>query len=102
MIRLCTGEVYTLDVNGYNDSDLLAWFLDGHENALIQLVDSNEAHVGIITLSTGSTSNTKSLEKCSYCIPLNRGLFDNAKIFFEKPNKNLTPIIVFSCVVRQI
>lgn len=93
MIRLCTGEVYTLDSNGYKDEDLLAWFLDGHENALIQLVDSNGVHAGIITLSTDSTSNTKSLEKCSYCIPLNRGLFDNAKIFFEKTGLEYCPIV---------
>lgn len=75
MIRLCTGEVYTINADNYNDEDLLSWFLDNHESALVQLVTSEGTYAGMITLSADSQSTDRKLVKCSYCIPLNRGLF---------------------------
>ena len=93
MIRLCTGEVFTIYANDYNDTDLLAWFLDGHESALVQLTASDGTYAGIITLSSDADSCDRHLVKCSYCIPLNRGLFDNAKVFFEKTGLEYCPIV---------
>lgn len=93
MIRLCTGEVYTINADNYNDEDPLSWFLDNHENALVQLVTSEGTYAGMITLSADSQSTDRKLVKCSYCIPLNRGLFDNAKIFFQKTGLEYCPIV---------
>lgn len=93
MIRLCTGEVYTINADDYNDDELISWFSDNHENALIQLIDSNGTYAGMITYSADSKSNDRKLVKCSYCIPLNRGLFDNAKVFFEKTGLEYCPIV---------
>lgn len=93
MIRLCTGEVYTINADDYNDDDLLTWFSDGHENALIQLVASGGTYAGMITYSADPDSNDRKLVKCSYCIPLNRNLFDNAKFFFKKTGLEYCPIV---------
>ena len=49
MIRLCTGEVYNIYVSDYNETNLIAWFSDNHQDALVQLLDDNDSYAGIIT-----------------------------------------------------
>lgn len=62
MIRLCTGEVYTINADDYNDDELISWFSDNHENALIQLIDSNGTYAGMITYSANPKSSDRQLE----------------------------------------
>lgn len=93
MIRLCTGEVYNIYVSDYNETNLIAWFSDNHQDALVQLLDDNDSYAGIITYPKNQNVKDIKLTICPYFISLNRDLFDNAYTFFKKTGLKYCPIL---------
>lgn len=49
MIRFCDKEVYTIHENQMSRTQMLLFFLDGHRQSVLQLVDEKQKHVGIVT-----------------------------------------------------
>ena len=49
MIRICRGEVFRCAENDVNRDDLMSFFLDDNERVIVQIVNSRNEHVGLVT-----------------------------------------------------
>lgn len=90
MIRICDGEVVVCEKDTVTRKELVLFFLNGNENSIVQIVDNQGEHVGLITYpEILNSENLEDIIDRDYSV-LDAGMFDSAEKYYNYGQKKTT------------